>query len=73
MAYLLRPDLFTTQQAVARVATDGTAIGQTIFCLPEAKSESRQWQDKRVIRICTDVGSDGLLALYSETLSLAGN
>jgi purine nucleosidase len=73
MAYLLRPDLFTTQQAVVRVATDGIAIGQTIFCLPEAKYESRQWQNKPVVRICTDVDGDGLLALYGEILSLASN
>jgi purine nucleosidase len=73
MAYLLRPDLFTTQQAVVRVATDGIAIGQAIFCLPEAKYESRQWQNKPVVRICTDVDCDGLLALYGETLSLASN
>ena len=73
VAYLLRPDLFTTQQAVVRVATEGIAIGQTIFCSPEAKYESRRWQDKPVVRICAGVDSDGVLALYSETLSLASN
>jgi inosine-uridine nucleoside N-ribohydrolase len=73
VAYLLRPELFTTQQAVVRVVTDGIAIGQTIFCPPDAKYESRQWQEKPVVKICTDVDSDGLLALYSETLSLAGD
>jgi inosine-uridine nucleoside N-ribohydrolase len=67
------PDLFTTQQTVVRVATDGIAIGQTIFCPPDATFESRQWQDKPVVRICTDVDSDGLLALYGETLSLASD
>jgi inosine-uridine nucleoside N-ribohydrolase len=58
---------------VVRVVTDGIAIGQTIFCPPDANYESRQWQEKPVVEICTDVDSDGLLALYSETLSLAGD
>lgn len=73
VAYLLRPDLFTTQQAVVRVVTAGIATGQTIFCSPGAKYESRQWQDKPEVRICTGVDSDGLLALYSETLGLASD
>lgn len=72
VAYLLQPDLFTTLDAVVRVATQGIAMGQTIYSLPGAIYETAEWENRPTCRICTGVDVDGLLGLYRETLRLAG-
>jgi len=73
VAYLVNPYLFTTRQGVVRVVTEGIAIGQTIFSPAGEKYESREWQGKPVVSICTTVDAGRLLELYLETLTLAGN
>ncbi len=73
VAYLLRPDLFTTTAASVRVVTAGLAIGQTILGDPDAGYESTAWKDQPVCTICTGVNPDKVLELYAETLGLAGN
>ncbi len=73
VAYLLRPDLFTTTTAGVRVVTEGLAIGQTILGDPDAGYESTAWKDQPVCTICTGVNPDEVLELYAETLNLAGN
>lgn len=70
---LLNPTLFATRQGVVRVVTEGIAIGQTIFSPAGEKVESREWQGRPVVSICTTVDAGRLLALYRETLALAGN
>ena len=73
VAYLLRPDLFTTRAAGVRVVTSGLAIGQTIFGDPDTDYESTAWKDQPLCTICTGVNSEKVLELYAETLMLAGN
>ena len=58
VAYLLKPDYYTTQQGAVRVATDGENKGQTIF------SESKT----AACTICTDVDAMSVLTLYADTL-----
>ncbi len=58
VAYLLKPDFYTTKQGAVRVATDGENKGQTIF----SESESS------TCTICTGVDAASVLALYADTL-----
>ncbi len=72
VAYLLNPYLYRTKVAAVRVVTEGIAIGQTIAGDPNASFESDAWKDQPTCQICTDVEPDKVLALYAETLALAG-
>lgn len=72
VACLLHPDLYQTKMAAVRVVTEGIAIGQTISGDPAADFESDAWQGKPACRICVGVEADRVLALYAETLALAG-
>jgi inosine-uridine nucleoside N-ribohydrolase len=69
VAYLLRPNLYTTQDAAVRVVTDGIAIGQTIYSPPGASFESKEWDGQPAIRICTAVDAGKVLELYLQTLA----
>ena len=73
VAFLLNPYLYRTKIAAVRVVTEGIAIGQTIAGDPGADYESSAWKDQPACQICTGVDSDGVLALYAETLSSAGD
>lgn len=72
VAYLLRPDLYVTKTAAVRVVSEGIAIGQTIGADPHAEFESVAWKNQPECQICIGVDSDKVLALYLETLALAG-
>jgi purine nucleosidase len=72
VAYLLRPELYETKTAAVRVVTKGIAIGQTIAGDPKADFESDAWKNQPACQICIGVDSDKVLALYTETLALAG-
>jgi inosine-uridine nucleoside N-ribohydrolase len=72
VACLLDPSLYETKAAAVRVVTDGVAIGQTIAGDPNADFESDAWKDKPMCQICIGVDSEKVLALYAETLALAG-
>ncbi len=72
VAYLLNPSLYKTKTAAVRVATDGIAIGQTIAGDPSADFESDAWKDQPTCQICIGVDSEKVLALYADTLALAG-
>jgi len=71
VAYLLRPELFTTIDATVRVVREGIAAGQTIWGDPRADYSTPAWRERPTSRICTSVNSDALLELYAETLALA--
>jgi len=71
VAYLLNPGIFETRQAAVRVVTEGIAIGQTVWSVPNPNYFTTAWKDIPVCNICTDVDSDALLSLYRETLLLA--
>ncbi len=72
VAYLLNPSLYETKAAAVRVVTEGIAIGQTIAGDPNADFESDAWKDQPKCQICIGVDSKKVLALYAETLALAG-
>ena len=73
VAYLLRPDIFETRDALVRVAADGVALGQTIWGDPAADYESSAWRDLPSCKICTRVDCESMLQLYRETLALAAD
>ena len=72
VAYLLNPSLYKTKTAAVRVVTEGIAIGQTIAADPGADFESDAWKDQPTCQICIGVDSEKVLALYADTLALAG-
>lgn len=72
VAYLLRPELFTTKSAVVRVATEGLAIGQTISGDGLAEYLLHDWYHRPTCQFCIAVDADAVLELYADTLALAG-
>jgi inosine-uridine nucleoside N-ribohydrolase len=73
VACLLNPDLYDSTQAAVRVATEGIAIGQTIYGDPAADYESKCWRGRPVVNICTGVRGQSVLDKYLDTLALAGD
>ena len=73
VAYLLAPSLYTTRDAAVRVATEGISIGQTVAGDPAADYASSAWRDQPLCQICVAVDAEKVLALYAQTLALAGN
>ena len=73
VAYLLRPDLYTTKEAVVRVVTEGRAIGQTISGDGLAEYVIDDWYNLPACKFCTGVDAQGVLDLYAETLALAAS
>ena len=73
VAYLLRPDLYTTKSAVVRVVTEGRAIGQTISGDGLAEYVIDDWYHLPPCNFCTAVDAEGVLKLYADTLALAGS
>ncbi len=71
VAFLLRPTIFETKRAVVRVATEGVALGQTIWDEPDTPSVHAAWRDVPSCNICTRVNSEMLRDLYVETIALA--
>ncbi len=69
VAYLLRPDLYTTRDAIVRVALDGVGIGQTIWADPAVNYQTGEWNDIPPCRICIGVDDQAVLNLYRETLA----
>jgi inosine-uridine nucleoside N-ribohydrolase len=70
IAYLLRPELFVTQTAVVRVATDGVANGQTIHADPEPYYDIKAWHDHPAVQICTGVDGEGVKRFIAESFVL---
>jgi len=69
VAYLLRPDLYTVQEGLVRVTTDGDNAGQTVF----AASGDDTDDAGKLCRICTEVDAEAVLQLYATTLALAAD
>ena len=69
VAYLLRPDLYRTEAAVVRVATEGIAIGQTIHDSTRRVFATNDWVDFPTCDICIGVNAPAVLKLYLSTLS----
>ena len=69
VAYLLRPDLYRTEAAVVRVATEGIAIGQTIHNSTRRVFATNDWVDFPTCNICIGVNAPAVMELYLSTLS----
>lgn len=68
VAYLLQPEIFTTQEGWVRVAVDGSNKGQTIFSAADSEIDGSP-----NCRICTSVDADAVLSLYASTLRSSCN
>ena len=73
VAYLLRPELFTTTEAAVRVATEGIAMGQTIIGQPDMPYDIDAWKGRPTCRVCSAVDERGVVSLYLDTLALAAD
>ena len=69
VAYLLRPDLYRTEAAVVRVATEGIAMGQTIHDSTRRVFATDDWLDLPTCNVCVGVDAPAVMALYLSTLS----
>ncbi|MFG6160478.1 nucleoside hydrolase [Halomonas sp. 1390] len=69
LAWLLRPELFTTARGHLTVATDGDAEGQTIFA-PEGRGfiEAR-WSRTPLVEVCLGVDGAGVSDWIADTLA----
>jgi uridine nucleosidase len=63
VAYVLRPDLFETQQYPVVVETEGRCMGKTIA------DDDRRWVDYRPTDICVGVRAQDVLDLYLERMT----
>ncbi|HZQ08525.1 MAG TPA: nucleoside hydrolase [Anaerolineae bacterium] len=63
IAYLLRPDLFTSIRRRVRVNTEGYGAGQIIV------DRVGKWYDGVETTICTDVDEAGVLKLFKERIT----
>ncbi len=69
VAYLLKPELFSTLSAPVRVVTEGIAIGQTIKGDLNRPYVSEAWNNLPSCTICTGVHAAGVLELCKDTLA----
>ena len=69
MAYLLRPDLYRTEAAVVRVATEGIAMGQTIHDSTRRVFATDDWLDLPTCNVCVGVDAPAVMAFYLSTLA----
>ena len=69
VAYLIDPDIFSTQDARVRVATEGIARGQTITAPLDAPEEWKPWHDAPAVAVAVAVDADRLLRLLESTLT----
>ena len=69
VAFVISPDLFSTERSPMRVVTDGIAIGQTIPAPSGRADEWKAWRGRPEVEICRGVDAEGLLRLFESTLS----
>ncbi|MGC8788235.1 MAG: nucleoside hydrolase, partial [Anaerolineae bacterium] len=63
VSYLIRPELFRTQEYYVQVETQGSCQGYTVV------DRLGQWAQKPNVKVCVDVDAAGILALYKERLT----
>jgi len=69
VAFLLQPELFRTESAIVRVATEGIALGQTIHGQPDKGYATADWDGLKPCDICVGVDADAVMDLYLATLA----
>lgn len=73
IAYVIDPELFETEAARVRVATEGLARGQTITAFGAPPEFWTAWHEAPEVRVCRSVSADQLLSLYESTLQRASS
>ncbi len=64
VAYLLKPELFTTVHAPVRVVTSGIAIGETIMAHNTFTANQDAWNEQPEVKVATGVDSARILKLF---------
>lgn len=69
LAWLLRPELFTTAPGHLSVVTDGIAEGQTLFA-PEGRGFIQdRWSQTPLAEVCLEVDGEAVVEWIADTLS----
>ncbi|GAB2799654.1 nucleoside hydrolase [Halomonas shantousis] len=69
LAWLLKPELFTTARGHLNVITDGLAEGQTVFA-PEGRAFlGEQWSRTPLVDVCLGADGDAVVDWIVETLT----
>ena len=69
LAWLLRPELFTSAPGHLTVVTDGSAEGQTIFA-PEGRGFIQErWSHTPLVEVCLEADGQAVVEWIAETLS----
>ena len=69
LAWLLRPELFTTAPGHLAVITEGSAEGQTIFA-PEGRGFIQErWSQTPLVEVCLEADGQAVVEWIAETLS----
>jgi uridine nucleosidase len=68
IAYIIDPSLFTTVSGPVRVVTEGIALGQTLLDRRQQWSNTHAWSNIPPAKVCLDVDSERLLALFKERI-----
>jgi len=69
IAYLIKPDIFTTQSGAIRVCTEGIATGQTIMNRSQKLYQKTAWDGIPNSNVCIDVDVDAFLDLYASIMA----
>ncbi len=70
VAYLMQPELFTTQRGMVEVVTDGMAIGQILFApAHENFADDAYWTQRNNVSVCTQVDDTAVMTLITEHLA----
>ncbi|WP_227369556.1 nucleoside hydrolase [Halomonas sp. M20] len=69
LAWLMRPELFTTARGHLSVETDGFAEGQTIFAPEGRPFLGERWSQTPVVEVCLTAQGDKVVEWIVETLS----
>jgi len=75
IAYVIEPEMFTTEKGEIRVVAEGIAEGQTIMNRKEKAYPTNAWIDIPKTNVCLDVDIDRLLEVYREVMGgeMTGN
>ncbi|SEK25712.1 nucleoside hydrolase [Halomonas daqiaonensis] len=69
LAWLLRPELFTTDRGHLSVATSGDAEGQTIFAPEDRGFIETRWSRNPLVEVCLGVDGEAVSDWIADTLA----
>ncbi|WP_136254530.1 nucleoside hydrolase [Onishia niordana] len=68
LAYLLKPELFTTAKGHLNVVTEGTAEGQTVFAPEGREFLAPRWSQTPMVNVCLSADGPGVIDWIVDTL-----